>query len=179
MHTTIFNEERAAARLAEVIALAYGIEPETAKLIGYATALHDVGKVMIPMQIKCKPAPLTPSEFAHMKTHTLWGANILRQIPCDFGIVARKIALYHHERWDSKGYWGVNAAELPDYVQIAAIADVYTALVSPNRQYKQSWLLNEALQHIKNGAGTHFNPALVEVFISLSHTQREVIYAEA
>ena len=177
---TSYNEDRAAAGLAEMLALAYGIEPETARQIGYATALHDVGKMMIPLlHIISKPAALTPAEFAHMKTHTIWGASILKRISCDFGVMARKIALYHHERWDSTGYWGMNAAELPDYVQIAAISDVYTALISPNRPYKQSWPPDEALQHIKDGAGTHFNPALVEVFVSLSNTQKEEFYAEA
>ncbi|MCL2546202.1 MAG: HD domain-containing protein [Oscillospiraceae bacterium] len=176
---TNYNEDRAAAGLAEVLALSFGIEPETARQIGYATALHDVGKIMIPLHIRGKPTALTPAEFALMKTHTIWGANILRRMPCDFGVMARTIALFHHERWDSQGYWSMNAAELPDFVQIAAICDVYTALISPNRQYKRSWPPDEALRHIQDGAGTQFNPALAEAFVSLSHTQREEFYAEA
>jgi len=178
MTTTIYNEDKAAAGLAEVLALAYGIEPRTAQLIGYATALHDVGKIMIPFHIRGKPTELTPAEFSVMKTHTIWGANILMRIPNGFGIMAREIALLHHERWDSQGYWGINAAELPDHVQIAAISDVYTALRSPNRPYKASWPPDEALDYIKAEAGTRFNPALVDVFVSLSDTQREECYAK-
>ncbi|MCL1882468.1 MAG: HD domain-containing protein [Defluviitaleaceae bacterium] len=178
MTTTNYNEDKAAAVLAEVLALAYGIEPETAQLIGNATALHDVGKIMIPNHIRGKPTKLTNAEFAIMKTHTIWGANILMRIPNDFGVMAREIALLHHERWDSQGYWGKNAKELPDYVQIAAISDLYTALRSPNRPYKRSWPPNEALEYIKAEAGTRFNPALVEVFLSLTDTQREECYAK-
>ena len=96
MTTTGYNEDKAAAVLAEVLALAYGIEPETAQLIGNATALHDVGKIMIPYHIRGKPTKLTPAEFDIMKTHTLWGANILMRIPNDFGVMAREIALLHH-----------------------------------------------------------------------------------
>jgi putative two-component system response regulator len=172
------THEVAAARLAEELALAHGIEPDTAKQIGYATALHDVGKMMIPYDIRGKPAALTPAEFERMKAHTIWGANILRRLPGSFGTMAREIALYHHERWDSQGYWGRNAAKLPAHVQIASICDVYTALICPNRTYKRTWSVDEALDYIQAEAGTRFNPALAKAFLSLPSNKREVFHAK-
>jgi putative two-component system response regulator len=105
-----------------------------------------------------------------MKTHTLWGANMLMDLSGAVGILARDIALYHHEKFDGTGYWGKRANQLPYYVHIVTICDVYVALISP-RPYKRTWASGEALDYIKAHAGKHFSPVLAQLFIKLMQEQ--------
>jgi len=122
-------EDRIVGRLSEILALACGTEPTMARLVGKAAMLHDVGKFQVPTDILNKPSGLSPSEYTTMKTHTIWGANILMQLPndCEYKELARDIALYHHEKYDGSGYWGKRTNELPYFVHIVTICDVYTA----------------------------------------------------
>ena len=160
------NEDTLVAQLSEVLALTFGINPDNAKLISGAVALHDIGKVWIPKYILCKPEKLLPCEFEIMKNHTLWGASILSGLHGGFGTVARNICMLHHENWDGTGYWGLKGGEFPYYCQIASICDVYVAL-TVQRAYKEPWLSKDALEYIKNQAGKQFCPILVDVFLSL------------
>jgi len=131
-------EDRIVGRLSESLALACGTEPTMAKLIGRAATLHDVGKFQVPTTILNKPAGLSPCEYKAMKTHTIWGANLLMQLPNDCGYkdLARDIAIWHHEKYDGSGYWGRRTNDLPYFVHIVTLCDVYTALTS-SRPYKQ------------------------------------------
>jgi HD-GYP domain-containing protein (c-di-GMP phosphodiesterase class II) len=155
-----------AAKLAEAMSLAYGIHPQTAKHIGNAVELHDIGKAKIPGYIINKPGKLSPSEFEIMKTHTTHGESMLAGLNGDFGEIARKISLYHHEQYNGKGYWGKFTSDLPPYVQIASICDVYCALVSP-RVYKHAWTNQDALEYIRRKSGEKFCPVLAKVFLTL------------
>jgi HD-GYP domain-containing protein (c-di-GMP phosphodiesterase class II) len=115
-----------------------------------------------------------------MKTHTKLGAAMLSSIQGVLGEMATLTALYHHEYWNGKGYWGVPSFYLPDYVNITAISDVFTALLSA-RPYKAGWPPEDALAYIQNQSGTQFSDELVRIFIPLIWNDNRVpeIYGEA
>jgi putative nucleotidyltransferase with HDIG domain len=168
-----FNEEKAVSKLVEIIALEYGASPDEARMIRTAAALHDIGKHKIPKTILNKPGKLTEAEFEIIKTHTGLGAEILENFQGELGEMARVIALYHHERYDGGGYWGKPTEELPFYVSITAISDVFTALVC-SRPYKKPWPPGDALDYINKQAGTQFDPVLVGVFIPLARNDGSI-----
>jgi putative two-component system response regulator len=163
---THVSEEKRVAYLAERLALRCGICPAMAQLIGQAAEQHDIGKTKIPAAILNKPGRLDKKEFEIIKTHTFLGADILQSVPGTLGEMARMTALYHHEWHNGAGYWGVKTVDLPCYVSITAICDVFVALVS-KRAYKQVWSLEQTIAHIQGKAGTHFDPELVPIFLAL------------
>jgi putative nucleotidyltransferase with HDIG domain len=170
---SVFNEEKAAAKLAEIIALKYGEHPAVARQIRAAAALHDIGKQKIPDAILNKSGKLTNREFEIMKTHTTLGAEMLVSFQGKLGAMARVTALYHHERYDGGGYWGKRTDGLPLYVAITAISDVFTALVC-ERPYKSPWPPDDTIDYINYQAGTQFDPVLVGVFIPLVQSDSSV-----
>ena len=138
----------------------------------YALApMHDIGKVIIPDSILKKPGKLTPEEFEQMKKHASYGGSVVKEVLS--GITdeaylsfAADIATYHHEKWDGNGYpKGLKYEEIPLSARIMAIADVYDALVS-ERCYKKPVPPDEAAEIIHQGAGSHFDPNLVKVFVA-------------
>ncbi|MDR3074066.1 MAG: HD domain-containing protein [Deltaproteobacteria bacterium] len=138
-----------------------------------ASMLHDIGKVGVSDLVLKKPGKLTEEEFAIMRSHTALGATILSSDTGDIAPLARDIALHHHQKWNGKGYAGSTDAgrlageAIPLGARIAAIADVFDALVSP-RCYKKPWTFEEALALLRREAGEHFDPALVESLAEIS-----------
>ncbi len=138
-----------------------------------ASQLHDIGKVAISDSILLKPAKLTAEEFEIMKTHTTIGQTaILRAMDLtrdkEFLQIAAIVAYSHHEKWDGSGYpTGVVGTQIPVEGRIMAVVDVYDALVS-ERPYKQKLPHNKAMEILKEGAGTHFDPKLIEAACALS-----------
>ncbi|GAB6108350.1 HD domain-containing phosphohydrolase [Fusibacter bizertensis] len=136
--------------------------------------MHDIGKVGIPDNILLKPGKLTSSEFEIMKTHTLYGANVLKEAENNINKKGRslfsmgiEIALNHHEKFDGSGYPnGIKGGEIPLSARIVAVADVFDALLS-KRPYKEPIPLPETLEIIKAGRGKHFDPTIVDVFLKL------------
>ena len=161
------KEDRLVAKLSESLALACGFSSEMSKLIGNAAALHDVGKFRVPKCILLKPGRLSTDEFEKMKHHTIWGANILSRLNGEFRTVAMNVSALHHEKWDGTGYWGRKGGEIPYYCQIVSACDIYVALTSSNRPYKEPWPPSEALNYIKNESGKTLCPDLVGVFQSI------------
>jgi response regulator RpfG family c-di-GMP phosphodiesterase len=147
------------------IAIEMGVSEKDAALYGKASRLHDVGKVGIPDYILVKPSRLAFDEFEIIKKHTTIGANILSH---DSAFeLARQIAVGHHEFWNGSGYpSGIESKELPLAVRIVSVADVFDALVSW-RPYKEPWIIQKARDAIQDGAGTQFDPAVVEAFLKL------------
>lgn len=154
---------------AGAIALALGLGRSQAELIASASALHDIGKIAIPESILLKPGSLTAAETAIMRRHAEIGAALLTSTGVPELELAEVIALGHHERWDGSGYpHGLAGAEIPLAARIAAIADVFDALVH-ERPYKHAWSVHDAVVEIERERGTHFDPALVDVFLELDH----------
>ena len=132
--------------------------------------LHDIGKVGIPDRILLKPGKLDSDEWETMKEHTTIGAETLRSVMGDrsnsFLKMSLDIAWCHHEKWDGNGYpRGLRGAEIPLSARILALADVYDALTTV-RPYKQAWSHDEALEWIKGGGGSHFDPDVVAAFVA-------------
>jgi putative two-component system response regulator len=132
--------------------------------------LHDVGKMVIPDSILNKPGKLTEEEFEIMKTHSSEGANIIdkaisRTGNAEFLLNAKKIAAYHHEKWNGIGYpYGLAGEDIPLQGRIMAIADVYDALAA-ERPYKKAFTHDEAVDIIVRDSGKHFDPKIVDCFI--------------
>ena len=144
----------------------YNLSRTDINLISTASALHDIGKIVIPEQILNKPGRLTPDEFGLMKTHAAKGAEMLdsvyergREPLLDY---AREISRWHHERYDGRGYPdGLAGEEIPICAQVTALADVYDALTS-ERVYKKAYTHETAVRMILNGECGQFNPLLLE-----------------
>jgi putative two-component system response regulator len=135
--------------------------------------LHDVGKIAISDLILNKPGKLDPEEFEIMKTHVEIGVRAIKKIEENadehaFLKHARLIAGGHHEKWDGSGYpAGLRGRDIPLEGRLMAIADVYDALIS-KRPYKQAMGTDEAKRIILEGSGTHFDPALVDIFMKVA-----------
>ena len=142
-----------------------GCTEAEAEVYAKASRLHDVGKVGIPDSILRKPGRLTDEEFAVMRRHTRIGDTVLARSPSL--AVARIVAKSHHEHWDGSGYpEGLAGDAIPLAARIVAVADVFDALVS-TRPYKDSWTAEKAAVEIEASMGTHFDPKVVQTFLSL------------
>lgn len=150
---------------ATLVAQELGLDIEDAREIGKAAVAHDLGKIGIPDAILGKPGKLTDEEFEVIKTHTEIGERVLGTSP--LFELERQAARYHHERWDGSGYPdGVSGTNIPLVARITSVADVFDALVT-RRAYKEPWSEGVAATYLKENAGTHFDPEVVEAFLRL------------
>ena len=153
------------AKYCRLIGRALGLNEDTCRTLYLAAPMHDVGKIAIGDAILLKPGKLSPEERALMEQHTNYGFRILADGHSELIRVAAEIARCHHERWDGSGYpRGLAGAEIPLFARIAAVADVFDALTS-ERPYKQAWTAEQALAHITENSGKHFDPACVAGFV--------------
>ena len=134
--------------------------------------LHDVGKIAVRDAILLKPGRLTPEEFEEMKKHSAKGGEMINNIfsnldDDEFFKIAYDIAVSHHEKWDGSGYPnGLKGEDIPLSGRIMAIADVYDALTS-KRVYKDSMPPEKAFDIIVEGRGTHFDPDIIDIVITI------------
>ncbi len=161
---------------------------KTRDVLHMGAMLHDVGKVATSDLILKKPTQLSVEEYEVMKRHTIHGARLFSNLQSDYDEAAAIVALNHHEKWDGSGYPGhvdpitgkplpgheprdggtmpgKKGDEIPIFGRIVAIADVYDAL-SSKRSYKEPWDESRSIEIISRGAGTHFDPELVEIFLN-------------
>lgn len=150
------------ARIAEAL----GVPETDLDVIRLAAPLHDIGKIAIPDEILLKPGPLTPDEYEQVQAHVSIGASILSGGSSPILVLAEKVALTHHERWDGSGYLGLSGEDIPLPARIVSVADVYDALCNI-RPYKPAWPKERAVAEIIRLSGSHFDPAVVEVFLEL------------
>ena len=149
-------------------------------LVVQSTQLHDVGKIAIQDSILQKPGKLSAEEFEKIKKHTTHGVEIISEIQRntteqEFLEYAKVFAGTHHEKWDGSGYpKGLKGEQIPILGRAMSIVDVYDALVS-ERPYKKSCTHEEAVAVIFNSRGTHFDPAIVDLFMSISDEFKEII----
>lgn len=142
------------------------------ELLTKAAPMHDVGKIIVPDHILQKPGRLTAEEFEAIKQHSAAGGRIVREVlgsieEKDYIEIAADMAAYHHEKWNGSGYTeGLSQEDIPLSARIMAIADVFDALVS-KRCYKSAMPIEEAFAEIEKSSGSHFDPQLAAVFLSL------------
>jgi HD-GYP domain-containing protein (c-di-GMP phosphodiesterase class II) len=155
------------------------VTPEFMRELAISSVLHDIGKVGIEDSILFKPGRLTEAERARMQKHSTIGGQHLAEIERRMGAsrvirMAREIALWHHERWDGTGYPdGLAGEQIPLAARITAIADVYEALASP-RPYKPPFPHEQCVEMIRSEAGKQFDPDLVEAFLKVESSFRQV-----
>ncbi len=144
-----------------------------------AAMLHDVGKVGVSDLILKKPGKLTTEEFFEMQKHCAMGASLFKEPTSLMDIMARNIALHHHQKWNGKGYTGdssvppLSGTDIPLEARITAIADVYDALVS-TRCYKSPMPVEVALEIIQKESGAHFDPEVVDTFMEIKDVIRAI-----
>jgi diguanylate cyclase (GGDEF)-like protein/putative nucleotidyltransferase with HDIG domain len=144
------------------LAEAAGVTPSELQAITTGALVHDIGKLGIPDHILRKPGKLTTEEFRRIQHHVHIGAEILAPIPFPFPVV--EVVRTHHERWDGRGYpRGLKGEEIPIGGRVIGIVDVFDALTS-DRPYRRALSDEEAIRHLKEGAGKQFDPHLVDLF---------------
>ncbi|MCS7279167.1 MAG: HD-GYP domain-containing protein, partial [Thermodesulfobacteriaceae bacterium] len=145
-----------------------GLPAKACDFIHLAGHLHDVGKLTLPKKILIKPGPLDKQEWELIKSHPKIGFDLLSPVKLFQGQGrVLEMILYHHERWDGKGYpFGLKGKEIPLGARIISIADAFSAMVC-ERPYRKPLSFDEALEEIKKGAGTQFDPMLVNIFVNI------------
>lgn len=148
--------------------------------IGFASVLHDIGKVGVPDAILKKPGKLTSEEFEVIKQHTVFAKDILKELVQKHRIndiffnLSYNIAAYHHEKWDGGGYpKGLKEDDIPLEARIFAICDVYDALRS-ERAYKKPFSHTKSMEIIREGRGSHFDPDITDAFCECAEQFRQI-----
>jgi diguanylate cyclase (GGDEF)-like protein/putative nucleotidyltransferase with HDIG domain len=160
-HSHVYHVREYAVALAERLHLS----PEELEAVKIAALLHDIGKLGVPEHILGKPGKLTSDEFEIIKSHVTVGALILEPVRFPWPVVP--IVLSHHERWDGNGYPnGLSGEAIPIGGRIVALADVFDALTS-TRPYRTAMPREKAIEFIRGGSGTQFDPRVVEAFIAI------------
>jgi response regulator RpfG family c-di-GMP phosphodiesterase len=135
------------------------------KNIKYGSWLHDCGKIGVPEIILNKPSELDDEQFATMKKHSRWGADVAKTAQLPEPVV--NIALYHHERFNGEGYpLGLKSINIPLEARVVAIADAFDAMTS-DRPYRKKLSKEEAIAVITKSKSSSFDPALVDIFVSV------------
>jgi response regulator RpfG family c-di-GMP phosphodiesterase len=154
------------AHYSQLIARELGLSPDEQNLLLEAAPMHDIGKVGILDKILLKPGRLDVDEFEVMKEHAMYGWELLRGSTSKVLMAGAEIAKGHHEKFDGSGYpQGLKGEAIPIFSRIVAVADVFDALTS-ERPYKKAWELEEAVDFLVHGSGTHFDPRCVKAFLN-------------
>ncbi len=153
------------SRYSAFLAEKLGLPEKAVENIYYASPMHDIGKIGIPDNILLKPVKLTKEEFEAIKRHTFIGAKILSNSRSKILNVAERIALFHHEQWNGKGYpRGISGEKIPLFARIVSLVDFFDALASP-RPYKDAYPIEEICELIKKERAERFDPAMMDVFL--------------
>jgi len=147
-----------------LIAKEIGMRAERVEAIRYAGMLHDVGKLGVPTSVLQKNGSLTDDEYAAIQLHPMRGLDIVREI----GFLDEALAgiMHHHERIDGRGYpMGLAGDEIPEFARVLAVADAFDAMTS-NRSYRGARPVPEAVSELRKWAGTQFDPAFVDAFVT-------------
>ena len=151
------------ADLAEAVALTCGLAEQDAMTVKLGALLHDVGKIGVPEHVLCKPGKLTCDEMAIMRLHVEYGDEALSGVP--YMETVREMVKYHHEWWDGCGYpFNLRGEEIPFGARLVSVVDAFDSMTS-DRPYRNSLSVAEAHRRLRAGAGTQFDPALVEALI--------------
>jgi putative two-component system response regulator len=150
------------------------------ELLHKSAPLHDIGKTGVPDRILLKPGKLDPDEWEIMKRHTIYGRDVIQEVERYVGHsdsflrFAREIAYSHQEKWDGSGYpEGLAGDEIPVSARLMAVADVYDALIT-RRVYKPAFTHEEAMDIMRKGRGSHFDPDVLDAFVSIEDEFRAI-----
>jgi len=158
------GHSRRVTELTEKLAEAYGLNTDELPHIRRGALLHDMGKIGIPDSILHKPGALTDEEWSIMRKHPQFVYDMLKSV--EYLQPALDIPYCHHEKWDGSGYpRGLKGEEIPVAARLFAIADVWDALTS-DRPYRAAWTKDAALEYIREQSGKHFDPHVVDLFLS-------------
>ena len=152
------------SRGAVMIARQISMNSARTDAIRFAGMLHDVGKLGVPTQVLQKTGPLTEDEFATIQLHPMRGLEIVREI--GFLYEALNGIMHHHERIDGRGYpMGLAGHEIPEFARVIAVADAFDSMTS-TRSYREAKSIDQAIVELRRGAGTQFDPLIVQAFIA-------------
>ena len=156
----------------------FGLSEAEIEALRVGALLHDVGKLAVPDYILNKPGKLTPAEFEKMKIHTVVGAEILGRVRFPYPVVP--IVRYHHERWDGKGYpEALQGEQIPMTARILSVVDCFDA-VREDRPYRRGMTREQAINLIREGYGTQFDPKVIDTFVEhLPEFEAEIAQALA
>ena len=155
------------SHLCAMTARSMQLDAQQIELIQCASPMHDIGKIGVPDSILLKPAPLTPDERKVVETHTLIGAEILRNPANELMHMAHDIALYHHERWNGTGYpERIKGERIPLSARIVCLADVFDALAT-KRCYKNAYPMDKVVEIIRKERGKQFDPRILDAFFEV------------
>ena len=153
------------AHLGRLFALELGLDGPLLEVVVRIARVHDVGKLAIPPWVLQKPGPLTHYERALIESHSVIGQKILERKPVLLGLGALVRAT--HERWDGNGYPDrLKGPAIPLPSRIVAVCDAFDAMTHP-RAYRSSVELDTAFEELRRGAGTQFDPGVIETFCSV------------
>ncbi len=159
------GHSRRVAMYAAEIAKRMRLSEDEIQNVYYAGLLHDAGKISIPDAVLNNPGKLSDEERKQIQNHTVAGGEMLKQLSSLRGI--RETALYHHERYDGKGYpEGLRGESIPLYARIVGVADSYDAM-SSNRVYRRHLTKDEIIEEIQQGSGTQFDPGIVPYMVDM------------
>jgi diguanylate cyclase (GGDEF)-like protein/putative nucleotidyltransferase with HDIG domain len=145
------------------LARLFGLSDPEVEALKAGALLHDIGKLAVPDYILNKPGALTPAEFDKMKVHTIVGAEILERVGFPYPVVP--VVRHHHERWDGRGYPdGLRGDEIPMTARILTLSDCFDA-VREHRNYREAMTREQAIEMLKEGSGTVFDPNVVRTFL--------------
>jgi diguanylate cyclase (GGDEF)-like protein/putative nucleotidyltransferase with HDIG domain len=158
-----------AARMGEV----FGLSDDKISALKAGALLHDIGKLAVPPHILNKPGRLTPAEFEKMKIHTVVGAQILSRVDFPYPVVP--IIRHHHERWDGRGYPDrLKGEQIPITARIISVVDCFDS-VREDRPFRRGMTIDEATALLRRGSGIHFDPHVVDRFLThLSEFDAEI-----
>jgi putative two-component system response regulator len=155
------------SKICGIVAQHLGLDEARCELLRIASPLHDIGKIAVPDRVLLKPGPLSPDERAKMQRHAEEGYWMLTGSDQPLLDLAAEIAWTHHERFDGTGYpRGLAGVQIPIEGRITAVADVFDALTS-DRVYRPALPVDEALEILREGRGSHFDPVVLDAFFEL------------
>lgn len=170
------GHSRRVTEMSVLIGRRMGLTDEELVDLRRGALIHDIGKVGIPDSILFKDGPLTAEERRIMERHPVMAYEMFKDIP--FLERSLPVALHHHERWDGRGYpYGLKGEKIPLFARIFALADVWDALRS-DRPYRAAWTEETVRAHIGSLSGSHFDPQVVDIYLSLSEEEIAAIRGE-
>ena len=175
----MFEHVRRLSRLSATIAKSLSLAPGQTDRIRYASPMHDIGKTRLPDSVVAKNGLLSDDESRIMRKHAVIGAQILAGLRGDVLVMARDVALSHHERWDGSGYpHGQAGEDIPLPGRIVAIADTFDALVT-ERSWRSPCPIGTAFEIVRTEREKHFDPDVTRAFLQAEDQIREVYRSAA